>query len=188
MGFLGLFGGAPKWEKQQQQNTFGDLGGLFKSLNSTGSDLTNKGEQTQGAATSFFGKTVAGDRTAVAPAVNAAVDAGDAANREEAQMGTSRGGGTNADHQQIEAHTRAMIASLLGQNQENAAEGLANIGGQDIGAGLGAQEGAGSIGLGTNAQLTSDINNKNASAAKMWGSLIGGAIKLGTKIFAPTPV
>lgn len=187
MGFFGLFGGAPKSEKEQQSKTFSDLGNLFGTVSKSGEDLTKKGNAAQGRAANFFGRTLSGDRTAIAPAVNTAVEAGDAAKREEAQMGTSRGGGTNAGNQERETHTRSLMASLLGQAQEGAADKLAAIGGEDINAGIGAEGTAGAIGTNLSSLLNTDIQQKNQAASKMWGSLIGGGLKLATAGLFPTP-
>ncbi len=180
MGFFGLFKGAPKDEKNMESDTFRNLSNVFGTQYTQGSNLQNKGQANQNEATNFFKGVAKGDRTAIAPAVNAAVEGGDAAKREQAQMGTSRGGGANAGNQQLEAHTQALISSLLGQAQEGAAGELANIGGQQTGMGIGEiGQGAGTE-TNVSSLLHQDVAAKNASAAKMWGSLVSGGLNLAT--------
>ncbi len=188
MGFLGLFTGAGKGEKNQESDTWQNLSNLFGTAYTQGSNLQNKGQANQNDATNFFKGVAKGDRTAIAPAVNAAVEGGDAAKREEAQMGTSRGGGTNAPNQQVQAHTQALISSLLGQAQEGAAENLANIGGQQTGTGVGELGLASGTESNVSSLLHQDVKEKNASAAKMWGSLIGGIANIASAgLFHPKP-
>ncbi len=180
MGIFSAFKGAPKGEKKQESDTWQNLSNLFGTAYTEGSDLINKGQERQNDASGFFKGVLKGDRTAVAPAANAAVNAGDAAKREQSQMGTARGGGANAQNQTLEQHTQALISSLLGQAQEGAAEGLASMGGQNVGAGIG---GLG-VASGTESNLSSllhtDVKEKNASASKMWGSLISGGLNIAT--------
>lgn len=181
---MGLFTGADKYEKQQQANSWNNLSNIASSSLSSAKGLEATGKENTGVATDFFRGVAKGDRTAMAPAINAVTESADAAKREQAQMGTARGGGASSYNQQVEQKTREVIANLMGQSQAGAATELANIGGNETQSMLSAL----GISSGTESNLSSalhqDISEKNASAAKMWGALIGGGMKLaGTALF-----
>lgn len=177
---MGFLKGAPKEEKQQQQETWSNLLGIGKTAQGESAGFGKQGKAATGDAMSYFKRLLSGDRTAVAPAANAAVETSDAQKREQAKMGTARGGGANAGNQKRESDLRGQIMSLFGKQQEGAAKGLQEIGATDLNAMLQ------SLGLGAETEstvgnmLTSDINQKNASAHKLWSSIIGGAAKLAT--------
>lgn len=180
MGFFGLFKGASKDEKKRESDTWQNLNNLFSSTYSNSVGLGKSGKEATGTASDFYKGVVKGDRTAIAPGVNAAIDAADAAKREQGQMGTARGGGASSVNQQVDEHTRALIASLMQEAQTGAADKLGTIGSNDTNAMMNAL----GIASGTETNLSSllhqDVKEKNASAAKMWGALIGGGIKLAT--------
>lgn len=180
MGIFSGFKGAPGDEKKQETDTWHNLSNLFGSTYTHSEELGKKGIADQADAAGFFKGVLSGDRTKMAPGTNAAVDSGDAAKREQGQMGTARGGGTAGNNQQIEAHTRQLISSLLGEAQTGAAGGLAAIGGQDIGAMMSALGIASGTETNLSGLLHTDVHEKDASAAKMWGSLISGGMKLAT--------
>lgn len=180
MGFFDMFKGAPKDEKKRESDTWNNLDNVFKSSFTSGVDLGQRGKEATGTASSLFKGIAKGDRTAMAPAVNAAVEGADAAKREQGQMGTARGGGMAGENQQIQDHTRQLISSLLGNAQIGAADKLAAIGSGETNAMMTAE----GIASGTETNLSSllhqDIKEKNESAAKMWGSIIKGGLKLAT--------
>lgn len=180
MGFLSMFGGAPKDEKQRESNTWNNLDNVFKQSFESGTALGKAGKEDTGTASSFYKGIVKGDRTALAPAVNAAVEGADAAKREQGQMGTARGGGLAGENQQIQDHTRQLISSLLGEAQVGAADKLSAIGSGETNSMMTAL----GVGSGTESNLSSllhtDVAQKEQSAAKLWGSLIGGGLKLAT--------
>lgn len=180
MGFFDMFKGASSGEKKQESDTFQNLNNLFSSTYSDAVGLGRRGKDESGVAGDFYKGIVSGDRTKVAPAANAAVDMADAAKREQAQMGTSRGGGQGSSNQQVDEHTRALIASLMGEQQAGAADKLAAMGSGDTNAMMNAL----GIASGTESNLSTllhqDIKEKNASAAKMWSSLISGATSIAT--------
>ncbi len=180
MSIFGMFKGAPKDEKKRESDTWQSLSNIATEADTTGAALGKKGAAETGRATDFFGGVLSGDRTKLAPGVNAAVEGADAAKREQGQMGTARGGGTNADNQQIEQHTRQLVSALMGEAQTGAADKLAAIGSGDTNAML-SETG---IASGTQSNLSSllhtDVKEKNESAAKMWGSLISGGLNLAT--------
>lgn len=180
MGFLSMFKGASKDDKKKESDTYQNLNNLFSSTYTEGVDLGKRGKQESGVAGDFYKGIVTGDRTKIAPAVNSAVDMADAKKREQSQMGTARGGGQSSDNQQIDEHTRALISSLMGEQQAASADKLAAMGSGDTNAMMSAL----GIASGTESNLSNLLHQSNkekdASAAKMWGSLIGGGIKLAT--------
>jgi hypothetical protein len=185
MGFFSLFAGAPKDERNQQKDTWSSLGNISKTATGNASDLTGRGKEATGTASNLFTSIAKGDRTALAPAVNAAVEGADAAKREQAQVGTARGGGASSGNQQIEDHTRQLVSSLLGEAQVGAADKLAAIGSGETNQAMTAL----GIGSETESNLSSllhkDIAEKDATAAKMWGSLIKGGLSLATAGVSP---
>jgi hypothetical protein len=178
MSIFDAFKGAGKGEKKQESDTFQNLGNLFSSTYSTGVGLGEKGGNALDTAVDYNKRLVSGDRTAVAPAVNAAVGASDAAKRERAQTGTARGGGVAGENQEIEDHTHALISSLLGEQQTSAAEKLGALGEGEVGESMNAL----GISSGTESNLSGllhkDVSEKDAAAAKMWGALVSGGINL----------
>ena len=93
-------------------------------------------------------------------------------------MGTARGGGAIDTNQQIESQTRQLISSLLGEQQGSAADKLAAVGSGDTNAMMQALGIASSTESNLSSILHTDVKEKNASAAKMWGSLISGGMNL----------
>ena len=180
MGFLSMFKGAPKDEKKRESDTWNNLDNVFKSSFQSADALGKSGKENTDTASSRFKGIAKGDRTALNPAVNAAVETGDAMKREQSQMGTARGGGMAGENQQIQDHTRQLISLLLGEAQIAAGDKLAAIGSGQTNSMMSAL----GIGSGTESNLSSllhqDIKEKNQSAAKLWGSIIGGGIKLAT--------
>lgn len=108
--------------------------GMPLSQQQTGSGQPN---QSQGVgditgAGDFWKSILSGNRTATAaaeaPATNAAVDQADAAKRQEASMGTARGGGTGAGNQQVESQTRATVNNDFFNARPAAAQQLEQTG------------------------------------------------------------
>jgi len=180
MGLFDMFKGAPKDEKKRESDTWQNLNNLFVHSFESADQLGRKGNELKDTASGFYKGVLSGDRTKIAPAANAAVNMADAQKREQAQMGTARGGGQSSGNQQIDQQTQALIASLMGEAQTGSADKLAAMGSGDTSAMMSAL----GIASGTESNLSSllhqDIKDKNASAAKMWGSLISGGIKLAT--------
>ncbi|MGH7184506.1 MAG: hypothetical protein ACREJN_21380 [Nitrospiraceae bacterium] len=102
-----------------------------KSLTS-GTANENAGTSSLDAAKSYWQNLTSGNRTAVAgaaaPVANAAQAQGDAALREQAQMGTARGGGVNAENQQIKQNEQKQVTDAVAGVQPKAAEELAGVG------------------------------------------------------------
>lgn len=182
---MSMFKGAPKQEKQMQQQTWANLAGIGDTARTEAGQLGQSGQQAKGEATNFFSRLLKGDRTAVAPGVNAATAASDAQKREQATMGTARGGGAGAANQQRESGLRGQIMSLFGQQQEGAGKELSQIGQNDIGQMLTSLGLSGNVENSLSQTLGKDIQEKNAAAHSLWGSIIGGAAKLGMSALFP---
>lgn len=177
---MSIFSGAPAGEKKQESDSWQNLNNLFVNSFESADKLGRKGNEAQNQASGFYKGVLAGDRTKIAPAANAATEMSDAQKREQSQMGTARGGGAAGDNQQREAHTRQLISSLLGEQQTSSADKLAAVGSGDINAMMSALGIASSTEGNLSSLLHKDVSEKNASAAKMWGSLISGGINLAT--------
>ncbi len=175
-------GGAPKQETQAQQQSWDNLNSLFQTAQDTAKSFGASGSHTLDDVTNHFKTLLSGDRQAtadaVAPAANAARAGADASKKQEADMGTARTGGTNAQNQQREDATRSQIDTLTAGVKPAAAQALTAIGENDIAAMMQ------SLGLGTTAtgtvgaQTSSDITSRREAAAQMWGSLLGGGASI----------
>lgn len=119
-GFLGIGG---KNSKQQNQ-AIGNLNNLFNFGLQTGQKGVATGGATQGAglaglsdANSYFKRLASGNRSAVqqgaAPEINATQSAADAAKRQQAAMGTARGGGVAGANQTRQDAVQARIDNAL---------------------------------------------------------------------------
>jgi hypothetical protein len=173
-GFLGI--GQNKPEKQ----AYGELGNVFnfalplaQSTSSAGAGTTKAGLSTVGAGLNtlsgplaYFQKLMSGNRPAmeqaVAPEANAARASSDAAARNQAAMGTARGGGTAGGNQQRHTDVMAQIDNLLFGARPAAAKATTDIGTTQSQIGLGESqvgnqqlmEALQSLGLGTSAAGT----------------------------------
>lgn len=175
-------GGAPKSETAQQQQSWSNLNGLFKTASDTASSFGAKGSNTLDDVTKYFKTLLSGDRQAtadaVSPAANAARAGADASKKQESEMGTGRTGGTVAANQQREDATRSQIDTLTVGVKPAAAQALSALGAEDVNAMMTA------LGLGTTAtgtvgsQVSADITSRRQAAAQMWGSLIGGGASI----------
>lgn len=182
---MSAFKGAPKEEKNQEKQTWSNLMGLGETARQEAGTLGAEGKEAKGDAVNYFQRLLKGDRTAIAPGVNAATATSDAQKREQATMGTSRGGGTNAANQTRENDLRGQAMSLFGNQQQGAAGNLASIGQNDIGQMISSLGLSGNIESSTGDLLHRDIQEKGAAAHKLWGSLLGGAAKLGMSLAFP---
>jgi len=124
-GFLGLGNSSAKTDRKETLQGYGDLGNLFNFGISTA-------KQGIGAAQSYYGKLLSGNRTvaqqAVAPEANQLNAASDAQKREQSQMGTARGGGTAPANQTRQTDVMGQIDNLLFGAQSGAAKGEAQTG------------------------------------------------------------
>lgn len=182
---MSMFKGAPKEEKNQQKQSWANLIGIGDTTRKEAGALGAEGKEAKGNSIDYFQRLLKGDRTAIAPGVNAATAASDAQKREQGTMGTARGGGQAGANQQRESDLRGQVMSLFGQQQQGAADKLGQMGQNDIGQMLS------SLGLSAGTEesvsniLGKDIQEKGAAAHKLWGSIIGGAAKLGLSLAFP---
>lgn len=177
-------GGAPKSETAAQQQSWTNLNSLFGQASDTSKGFAKSGGEHIDNVAQFFKSLLSGDRTetaaAVAPAANAAREGVDAQRNQAAEMGTSRTGGDVAANQQREDRLRSEIDTLTGGVKPAAAASLGTLGENEITAMMQA------LGLGTQAtgiagqSIGADINSRREASARMWSSLIGGAVGLAT--------
>lgn len=121
-GYLGIGHSSAKTDRGNQLagvnanwNVFNAGMPLAEQQKTAGTANVGMGMDSLQNADKFWKDIMSGNRTATAaaaqPAVTAATDMADAARKQEAVMGTSRGGGTNAGNQQVEALRRATISN-----------------------------------------------------------------------------
>ncbi len=164
----GLFGshGSVKTDRTSQLQSFSDLGNIFNFALPTAQAEQKKGDATLDSALSslglssdYFKKILSGNRTdvaqAVAPTTNAITERSDAEKKQQATMGTSRGGGVAGENQQVQDKTNAAVDTTIAQARPDAAKAnadiaskIAGIGGERLSAALSA------LGIGTNAAGT----------------------------------
>lgn len=197
-GFAGIGGSSAKTDRNTQLSAQSGLWSVFNWALPTGQQQQSAGTGTlanasssAGTAGQYFQNLLSPGRTQAtlnaAPAVNASLDASDAARKQAGAFGTGRGGGTAAANANAGAGTRSTIDDIINQNI---------VGGQQAGAQgelavSGAQQGIGAtqlgnaqnlLGLGTSAD-TNIMNNATASrpismqanqeAADQWMALLG---------------
>ena len=120
----------------------------------------------------YFNKLLSGDRAtakqAIAPEANAAVAGSDAAKRQEARMGTARGGGTAGVAQTRGTDVTAQIDNMLFGARSGAAGKLGAMGGQLLSTGGGAASDL----------LSASIESQKSSDKKSagLGQAIGGLV------------
>lgn len=148
-GIFGNVGGSSaKTDRSNQLTAFSDLKNTFnwalpfgQSQARTGQATTAQGLQNLGQAGSYYGKLASGDRPtalqAIAPQTNAALAQSDAQKRQEAEMGTARGGGTAGLNQQRDTNLMGQIDNMLFGARGAGAQGLAGVGQAESGVGLG---------------------------------------------------
>lgn len=173
-GFLGIGGSSAKTDRNQTLAGYQDLNQLFgfafpqgqKSV-ATGQGTTATGVGGLTDAQSYFKKLASGNRPAllqaVAPQVNAANAMSDAAKRQQAEMGTARGGGTAPGNQTAETDKMAAIDNMLFGAQGTGAQGEAATGSAIAQTGL-AQSGQGINLLNTGLNAAQDVTSDSISS------------------------
>jgi len=170
-------GGDIKQDRAQQQKSWQSLQDIFGVAKGAATGFQAKGTAATDAATKYWQTLLSGNRqqlaAATAPEAQAARASGDAAKRQEATFGTSRGGGTAGANRELDDKVRAQIDSLIGSMRSTAAGKMQDIGAQQIsqmlqslGIGTGATEAVGG-------QSTTDIGQLREQQSAMWGALIG---------------
>jgi hypothetical protein len=131
-GFLGIGGSSSGTDRKNLNNIFNT--GLTQGT----SDLTQGGADTSKAA-GYNSGILGGDRSsimqALSPEISGITGRADAQRKEQANLGTSRTGGTNADNQQQQQRTDAQVSNLIGTARPQAAQQLASIGANQSGLG-----------------------------------------------------
>ena len=163
-GFLGIGGSSAKTDRGNQLAATQGLWNVFNYGLPTGESGQATGQADLGQASSAFSKLLTAGRTdtaaSSAPAVNAAINQGDAAKRQEATSGTGRTGGTAEFNREAGAKTSGTIDQIIGNNiqsgREAGAKGLQGIGGTELANAMGL------LGLGSGAD-TSILSNATAS-------------------------
>ncbi len=177
-GFLGIGGSSAKTDRGNQLAATSGEWNLFNSGLASGQAGQAKGQSdidtalgTLGAPTDYWKSILAPGRTVAtqnaAPATNAVIDQADAARRQEAQLGTSRTGGTAAVNRESGATTDKSVDDIINQSmmggREAAAKGLTGVAGQQAGIGSSEMYNALSqLGL-SHAAITDILNNSTAS-------------------------
>lgn len=192
-GFLGFGNSSGKTDRANQ------LSGINASWNvynrglpasdtqiKSGTTAENSGFQGLEAVKKYWGTLMGGNRPAVmqaaAPAVNAVNEQADAQRRQEAEMGTSRGGGTNAANQEAEAARTGAVSDIISKVQPAAATGLETVA-KDEGALGGQQMREALSSLGLSKEVADEIVNSsiasrpislkaNAEVRQQWSDFI----------------
>lgn len=151
-GFTGLFGqlggSSSKTDRAGFMKNISNLNDIFGTTMNQGGQLYNAGRaatgqglQDLGTSGNFFRRLASGNRVAatqaMAPQINAATQQADAQRRQEAALGTARGGGTAGLNQTADTNRLASIDNMLFGAQTGAAGELANVGRTEAGIGLG---------------------------------------------------
>lgn len=179
-GYLGFGGSGYKTDRRQELQGFGDLQNVFnfgfnqgKPTFGTGVAAEKQGLQELGAPEQYYQKLLTGNRaaamSAVAPTVNAINAQTDASARQASAMGTARGGGANAQAQQVDTAKQGAVESAITGAREGAAGGAAKVAGEtsQIGSSI-AQQALHLLGLGESAAstLTSEASASRAESDK----------------------
>ena len=142
------------------------------TLSNTGGAAIGAGQNLTGAAGDFYKTLLSGDPGAItkllAPQINSIGKQTQQKKQAASQFG-NRSGGTNAEMQAAGDQSRGTINDLVSNLQGSAAGGAASLGTSLLGQGIGATQGAGSLGI-QRQQLT---NQMMSSVGSGIGSLLG---------------
>lgn len=136
-GIASLFGGnSAKTDRKQELDARDQLRNVFSYALPEGKSLEGGGTNLQDQAGDYFGKLLRSGRAEAqqdaAPAINAQLEAADAAKRREAITGTGRTGGTVEQDRMAGAKTDADIANTVNstmlQNKAIGAQGAEQVG------------------------------------------------------------
>lgn len=184
-GMLGIGGSGSNTDRKQQLGGYGDLANVFNTGMTQGSSTLGQGQTDLGSSAGYDNKILNGDRSsimsALSPQISSITGQGAANQRQQAAMGTSRGGGTNAGDQQLAQREQGQISSAVGGAQPAAAQSLAGIGSTESGIGsnllgLGATGAQDLTGDAINSYKTTSANNMATGAGL--GQLAAGLIGL----------
>jgi hypothetical protein len=187
-GFLGIGGASYKTDRKVELNAMQGLSNVFNFALPQAKPALASGNESLSEAGGFWSKLLSGNRAAtgaaVAPETNAALAKSDAAKRQLATSGTSRGGGTASVNQQRDTDVMSKVDNLLFGARKEAAGETAKIGGAQL------SEAGNLLGVGTTAE--SNLADISAKARKddyamnqdMVGKVTGALDQALTAIFA----
>jgi len=116
-----------------------DLSNVFNYAMPNAKSSLSAGTSDLGAAGGYFKQLLSGNRAslqqATAPETNAARAGSDAQARQQASMGTARGGGTNATNQTRQDDLMAKVDNAMFGARAGAAKGLEDVGAKEAGIG-----------------------------------------------------
>jgi hypothetical protein len=147
-GFLGIGGSSAKRDRSEQLKSFGELENIFnfalpnaQAGLTTGAATTKSGVEGLDSASAYWQKLLSGNRAAmtqaVAPETNAVLSQTDARRRQQARLGTARGGGVAGANQTAQDEAMAKIDNLLFGVRPKAAEEVGKLGVEKARIGLG---------------------------------------------------
>jgi hypothetical protein len=173
MSFTGQTGGSIKTDRSQQLQSYGQLNNLFNFGLSSGTNATSSGSGALGGAQNYYQNILSGNRAqvnaAVAPGVNSTLSAADATRRQQANMGTARGGGVASTNRTAGDTTVAQIQSQIFGAKPGAAAGLSSTGSAEGSLGtseLGIANSAAGTNLGVSMQSRQDELDRNANVTE----------------------
>ena len=149
--------------------------------------VLNGGWRAEAGAQGYWAQLLSGNRPAlqkaVAPEANAIQAAGDAQRRQQATMGTARGGGVAALNQTADTARAAQIDNLLFGAQEKAAVGEAELGSREV------KQAIAELGVAGNAAanltaISADSRKTSIAANNQIQAQIGGLIEGALGAFA----
>jgi hypothetical protein len=159
-GFLGIGGSSSKTDRSQYLGGQGALSNIFNTAIPSGASDT-------GAAEGFNKSVLSGNRSAITqalqPEIGTITGEANQAKKQQAAMGTSRGGGTNAQNQQLDKQTQAAITGTINQARPEASKQLASIGSNLLG--LGENAAGQYTGNAASSYATTTANNTAAGQA-----------------------
>lgn len=169
-GFLGIGGGAVSTDRKNVLQSQGNLNNVFNYALPSGEKATSD-------ATNYDSKILNGDRSsitqAMAPEVNSITGQADQAKKQEAAMGTSRGGGTNAANQQTQQKEQGAVTDMIAKARPAAAASEANIGSNLLGLGANAAGTAGQLAADSYKTTSANATEQGKAAGNTALSLIG---------------
>lgn len=192
-GFLGVGNSSAKTDRGNQLagvnanwDVFNRGLPLSDAQSTAGTATTNQGLQGIGDSMAYWKKILSGNQTAVgaaaAPVVNQANQQDDAARRQQAQLGTARGGGVNAANQQAETGrmTTANNAVINAQpaaatSLEKAGTDVASVGSQQLTKALqalGLSEGAASELVDSSIKSRPASEQANSEVRQQWSNMM----------------
>jgi len=188
-GFLGIGGSGAQHNRNINLAAAGNLNNVFNYAMPLGENLAGQGQATTAAGVGdinqslgYWSKLLSGSRpamqAAIAPETNAVLSGADASKRQQAAMGTARGGGTAGTNQQLDTTTRATIDNALFGVRPEAAKETGELGAKVAGIGQSElAESLNALGLGEDVEKTlSTFGQKSGGGGGSSPASIGSSI------------